>query len=356
MTREQYLNQRNQLMAQAKSFLDAGDIEKFNAKKAEVEALDNKYEAEAQAQANYVALQGGAVVPAGLQNLGAGAPAGQGNAVTDPYDTDEYKAAFMNFCARSQSIPAKFRNAAENTTSADVPAAIPTTWANEIIRNLRERGVIFQQLRHMNIAGGVEIPVLDLAPVATWVGDTASEDKKLTASTTVSFKYFGLECKISQSLLVGAVTIDAFQQLFVELATEAVFTAVEKGVFNGKGTGQMLGICKDTRITNAVEMTADEFGKWDAWKKKVFAKIPKRYQNGKFFMAQGSFEGYIDGMVDQFGQPVGRVNYGISSAPEYRFGGKKVDTVEEDIISSFEAASAGEVVAFSGIADINIIE
>jgi HK97 family phage major capsid protein len=72
---------------------------------------------------------------------------------------------------------------------------------------------------------------------------------------------------------VGAVTIDAFQQLFVELATEAVFTAVEKGVFNGTGTGQMLGICKDTRITNAVEMTADEFGKWDAWKKKVFAKI-----------------------------------------------------------------------------------
>lgn len=345
MTREQYLNQRNQLMAQAKSFLDAGDIEKFNAKKAEVEALDNKYEAEAQAQANYAALQGGAVVPSGLQNLGAGVPAVQGNAVTDPYDTDEYKTAFMNFCARSQSIPAKFRNAAENTTSADVPAAIPTTWANEIIRNLRERGVIFQQLRQLNIQGGVEIPIVDLTPVATWVGDDASEDQKLSSDEAVSFKYYGLECKIAQSLLVSVTTIDAFQKLFVELATEAIFAAIEKGVFSGTGTKQMLGVCKDPRVTKVVEMTAEEFAKWAEWKKKVFSLIPKKYQRGKFFMAQGTWDGHIDGMVDQFGQPVGRVNYGIADAPVQRFGGKAVETVEDDVIVPYDSASAGDVVA-----------
>ena len=41
MTREQYLNQRNQLMNEAKAFLDAGDMEQFNAAKAKVEALDS---------------------------------------------------------------------------------------------------------------------------------------------------------------------------------------------------------------------------------------------------------------------------------------------------------------------------
>ena len=345
MTKEQYLSQRHQLMAQAKSFLDAGDIEKFNAKKEEVEALDAKYEAEAAAQANFAALQSVSVVPASLQNLGAGAPASQGNAVTDPYDTDEYKQAFMNFCARNQSIPAKFRNAAESTTSADVPAVIPTTWANEIIRNLKERGVIFQQLRHLNIQGGVEIPIVDLTPVATWVGDEASEDQKLASDEAVSFKYYGLECKIAQSLLVSVTTIDAFQKLFVELATEAIFAAIEKGVFSGTGTKQMLGVCNDPRVKKVVEMTAEEFAKWAEWKKKVFSLIPKKYQRGKFFMAQGTWDGHIDGMVDQFGQPVGRVNYGIADAPIQRFGGKTVETVEDDVIVPYDSAVAGDVVA-----------
>ena len=51
MTKEQYQNKRKQLLNEAKGFLDAGDLENFNAKKAEVEALDSKYEAEATAQA-----------------------------------------------------------------------------------------------------------------------------------------------------------------------------------------------------------------------------------------------------------------------------------------------------------------
>jgi len=251
----------------------------------------------------------------------------------------------MNFACRREPIPEKFRNEASVTMTTDVGAVIPTTWGKEIIRNLKERGVIFKQLRHMNIKGGVEIPILDLMPVATWVGEGASEDQKLAATKTISFKYYGLECKIAQSILVSVVTLDAFQALFVELATEAVMAAVEKGVFQGTGEGQMLGVCNDPRVTNVVEMTVDDVAKWAQWKKKFFAKIPKRYQTGKLHMAQGTFEGYIDGMVDQNGQPVARVNYGIAGSPTYRFGGKDVETVEEDVLPSFETAASGDVFA-----------
>jgi len=349
MTREQYLNQRNQLMNETKAFLDAGDMEQFNAAKAKVEALDSKYQEEATAQANFAALQGAAVVPAAMQNLGA---AGTGTvnpvanaAPSDPYDTPEYNNAFMNFACRGVAIPERFRNEAATTGAADAAAVIPTTMVKEIVRNLKERGIIFQQMRHMNIQGGVEIPILDLMPIATWVGEGASEDQKLSAKEKISFSYHGLECKIAQSILVSVVTIDEFQNLFVELATEAVIEAVEKGVFKGTGEGQMLGVCNDKRVTKVVELTAEEFGKFDVWKKKVFAAIPKKYQNGRFYMSLGTFEGYIDGMVDQNGQPVGRTNYGITEGSKYRFGGKDVEPTEDDVLPNFDAAAAGDVVA-----------
>ena len=346
MTKEQYLNQRKQLLNEAKALLDAGDIEKFNAKKKEVEDLDAKFEQAATAQANLAALENSAVVPPVMQNLGAaGQPAAAAATVDDRFDSVEYQTAFMNHVCRREPIPEKFRNEAAVTTSSDAGAVIPTTWSKEIIRNLKERGVIFQQMRHLNIQGGVEIPIVDLMPVATWVGEGASEDQKLESKNTVSFKYHGLECKIAQSILVSVVTLDEFQALFVELATEAVIAAIEKGCFQGTGEGQMLGVCKDPRVTNVVELSADDMGKFGQWKKKFFAKIPKRYQNGNIYMSQGTFEGYIDGMVDQNGQPVGRTNYGISGAPTYRFGGKDVETVEPDVLPDYDAAGVGDVFA-----------
>lgn len=347
MTREQYLNQRNQLMTEAKGFLDAGNIEQFNATKAKVEALDQQYQNEAEAQANYAALQGSAVVPAQIQNLGGQMPSTTPAAAEaeDLYDSAEYRVAFMNFSCRGSAIPERFRNEAATTTAANSPAVIPTTYVREIVRGLKERGVIFQQMRHMNIQGGVEIPIADMTPVAHWVGEGASEDQSIEAKNTISFKYFGLECKLAQTILASVVTLEEFQSLFVDLAIEAILAAVELGAFKGSGEGQMLGVCNDPRVTNVVEMTADEFASWSSWKKKVFARIPKKYQNGSFYTAQGTFEGYMDGMVDLNGQPVGRTNYGIAGAPQYSFGGKKVETTEDDILTPYETAAEGEVVA-----------
>lgn len=343
MTREQYLSKRNQLMSDAKGFLDAGDLVQFNAKKNLVEELDAQYEDEATAQANYAALQGAAVVPGALQNLGGNSGSG---AAEDPYSSNEYMEAFMNFACRGTPIPARFLNAAATTTSESAGAAIPKVLLKEIIRTLRESGVIFQQLRHLNIQGGVDIPVADLMPAAHWVGESAaSDDQEVKSSSSVSFRYYGLECKIAQSILVSVVAIEEFQELFVELSCEAIMVALEKGVFKGTGEGQMLGVCNDKRVTNVVSLTAAEFSSYSAWKKKVFSKIKKRYQRGRFYMAQGTFEGQIDGMVDEGGQPVARINYGIADDPQYRFGGKTVETVEDDVLTPYESAEAGEVVA-----------
>lgn len=346
MTKEQYFNNRNGLMTTAKAHIAAGDIEAANKVMEEVKALDAKYEQEATAMANMAALEGSPAVPQTLQNLSSGPIGNEPPAPADRFDSAEYKAAFMNYVCRGERLPEQYRkNQAQTTGTSDTGAVIPTTTLREIIRNLRERGVIFNSIRHMNIQGGVEIPILDLMPTATWVGEGASDEQKLEANTTVSFKYYGLECKIAQSILVSVTTFEEFQGLFVELATEAVITAIEKGIFQGTGVGQMLGVCKDPRVTNVVELTAAEFASFAAWKKKVFAKIPMKYQTGKFYMSLGTYEGHIDGMVDANGQPIARANYGLENGPRYRFGGKDVQPVESDVLPDFDIAGAGDVVA-----------
>ena len=347
MTREQYESRRNQLMADARAAIESNNIDQFNTIRTQVEALDTQYEAEATAQANYAAMAGGAVVPPALQNLGGGLPqvTGMENVVADPFATAEYAEAFMNFACRHTPMPERFLNAAASTSAGDAGAVIPTTMLKEIVRELKERGVIFQQLRHMNIKGGVTIPVVDLNPVATWVGEGASEDQKLSAKDGIQFSYHGLECKISQSILASIVTIDEFQELFVELAVEAIMAAVEKGVFTGTGNNQMLGVCKDPRVKNVVTMSPADMGSYKAWKTKVCAKVKKRYQRGKFYAAQGTFEGYMDGMTDEIGQPVGRTNYGIDGEAKYRFCGKDVETTEDDVITPYDDAAEGDVIA-----------
>ncbi len=365
MNKKEYENKRAALMNAAKECLDKGDIEGFNAKKAEIETLDSDFETQAQAQADYMALAGGRPAALGAilenaENLGkgtviamqdlSGGPVG----ATDPLDSNEYKNAFMNYVCRGTPIPAELRNCntlrltnvAETTTTGDVPVMIPTTTSRKIIQELTSHGGVYNSVRKINVQGGVEFPILDLMPEAHWIDEaTPSEDQKMTADQKVSFSYHGLECKISQSLLVRAVTFEEFQALFVPLATKAIIRKIEAGIFNADGSGKMLGVTKDPRVTNIITLKAADMSKWDGWKKNVFAKIKISYGAGRFYMAKGTWDSYIDGMVDNVGQPMGRVNYGISDAGTMRFGGKAVELVEDDVIKPYDSAAAGDVIA-----------
>lgn len=268
----------------------------------------------------------------------------------DPYDTEEYRTAFMNFVCRGVPIPAEVRGDAITKTT-DASAVIPTTTLKEIISELKSYGNIYAQVRKLNVQGGVEIPILSLKPTATWItadtGTSESEKKKIQANTSISFSYYGLECKISQTLLVNVVTLEMFQQLFVPLASEAIVHALEIAIFNGSGSGQPTGILTDSRVpaANKITLSSTDIASWSEWKKQVFAKMKKSYRRGKFIMAQATFDGYIDGMVDANDQPIGRVNYGIDGAETYRFGGKEVETVENDIIEAYDDADTGDVIA-----------
>lgn len=280
---------------------------------------------------------------------------------SDPYDTEEYRTAFMNFVCRGTKIPDKLiekRDSDAWTTTSDASAVIPTTILNEMVKELKTYGNLYSRVRKLNVKGGVNIPILSLKPVATWItadtGTSESNKQKIQANTSISFNYFGLECKVAQTLLTSVTTLDMFQNEFATLAVEAIVYALDDAIINGTGSddNQPLGIVNDERVPedHIVTLSETDVLDWSEWKKQVFAKIPAAYRNGSFIMAQGTFDGYIDGMVDGNGQPIGRVNYGIDGGETYRFGGKEVLIVEPEIILDWDSADGdaegdGDVVA-----------
>lgn len=265
----------------------------------------------------------------------------------DPYGTLEYRNAFMHFAKTGEQKPEMRSN--EMTTTTDVSAVIPTTILNEVISKMTVHGQIFSRVRKLNIKGGVSIPILSLKPVATWITQAApSEKKKVTANTSVTFSYYGLECKVSISLLADTTTLAGFETIITDLIVEAMVKAVELAIFNGVGATQPLGLTVDPRVPagQIVTMTEEEIASWDGWATKVFAIMPLAYKAGaNFFMASGTFEGYINGMVDANGQPIGRVNYSITDSLQERFGGKGVILVEDEVIPSFTTAEDDDVIA-----------
>jgi HK97 family phage major capsid protein len=348
MTKEQYLEKRAGLMTEAQGLIDEGKMDEYSAKEKEIKDLDAKFDEIAKAQANMAALKnvepkGGIKVVDRLETLKADVVEPE-----DKFNTIEYRKAFMNYC-KTGVVTKELQNSDAYTSTTEAAAVIPTTILDEIIKTMTSYGQLFSRVRKINIKGGVNVPILSLKPSASWITQAAvSARQKVTASTSVSFSYFGLECRVAVSLLADITTLNSFETTIVQLITEAIVKALDIGIIKGAGTTEMTGITVDSRIpsANVITLSSANFSTWDGWKKNVFAKIPLAYRaGGSFIMAAGTFEGYIDGMVDANGQPVGRVNMGITNGPQERFSGREVILVEDDVITPYDSASTGDVVA-----------
>lgn len=271
----------------------------------------------------------------------------------DKFASMEYRQAFMDYIKTGKrSSILEFQSADQSTTTSDAAAIVPSTILQEVIKKVESYGQIYARVRKLAVRGGVKVPILSVKPVATWIGENTTSDKqKVDLSASVTFNYYGLECKIATSIVTDAVTIEQFESILIDLIGEAMTKALDIAIISGAGTASPLGITKDTRIPAAhiVTMAPADFTSWSAWKKKVFAKLSAGYKGGAvFLMASGTFEGYVDGMVDNNNQPIGRVNYGITDGPQESFGGHAVVEVEDDVIANYDDAAAGDVVAIYG--------
>lgn len=269
----------------------------------------------------------------------------QHQAPEDPHGTMEYRQAFMKFMQTGAMDP--ILRTDQVTTTTDVTTAIPTTILNEVIRKMGAFGQLYSRVRKTSIAGGVQVPVVSLKPTATWITEATKSDRQKITTPSVVFNYYGLECKVAQSVIAAIATVDAFEAAVVDMIYEAMIAKLEAGIISGTGTGEMLGVTVDTNVAvgQKVTIAAANIGKWSEWKK-AFAKLPPYYKAGACLITNyATWEGYLDGMTDTAGQPIARVNYGISEGVQDRFAGKEVIQVEDSVLPSYTDASTGDTIA-----------
>ena len=278
----------------------------------------------------------------------------------DPYATMEYRMAFKNYVQQGTPIPENLlaKRAGGDTgmtVTTDIGQIIPTTVMNEFIRKVSKiYGQLYTKVRKLNIPGGVEFPIADLKANFKWVAEeTVSDAQKAgNINTNVKFSYNIGEVRVAQSLLSQIVSLESFESEIVNIITEAYVEAMDKGIVNGTGSGQMLGILEDTRVTSQrghiIEFTDAEFADWTAWRKKLFAVIPlSKRKQGEFIFTAGTVESNLLTMKDSNNRPVFREAADlqmIEGASDGRFYGRDVTMVEPDIVSDFDTAENGTVV------------
>ena len=287
----------------------------------------------------------------------------------NPYGTEEYRRAFMNYVQRGEAIPQNLivqineyraqlpvdMRAAVPITTADTGAAVPITVVREIINTVRKRyGNLYSKIRKMSIPGGVEFPVGALQASFKWISEsTVSPRQNIGTLGKISFGYHTAEIRIAQSFLSQILTIEAFEAEITKVIAIAYLKEWDYVIINGTGDGQPLGILNDPRVaatSNVVTMSAADMSNWSAWRKKFFAKLPLGYREGEFIFPLSTVETYLETMADANNNPVFRqatglvVNDGDAVNPNGSFFGRDISLVEPDILADFDTASSNDVV------------
>jgi HK97 family phage major capsid protein len=353
MNREEYLAKRQGLINETQGLINEGKIEESNAKMEEVKKLDNQWEEFTKAQANLNALNTDPK-PVNIIDLGNNAVDGtvvdtlEKNAIsteTDIYNSLEYRRAFMNNVLKGTPIPDKFTNADANTKTSDVGSVIPTTILEKIIEKMDSTGMILPLVTKTAYQGGLSIPTSTVKPVATWTPEGSGSDKQKKATGSIVFAYHKLRCAVSVSFEVSVVTLGVFETTIINNIAEAMTKALEQAIISGTGVGQPKGVLAETVVTGQnVDIAAADEPDYDTLIN-AEAALPLAYENGAVWcMTKKTFMKFV-GMVDQQGQPIARVNYGIAGRPERSLLGRTV--VLNDYMASLGATITEDtVVAF----------
>ena len=264
----------------------------------------------------------------------------------------EYRSAFMQYVQKGTPI---VRNG-EAISTTDTGAAIPLTIMRDVINTVRVRyGNLYAKVRKTAIKGGVDYPVGALKAKFKWITEeTVSPRQKTDKLGKVSFKYNEAEIRVAQTFLSNLLTLERFEAEITKAIAIAYLEAMDDGIVNGTGNGQMLGILNDERVTtlagHTIQMSANDINDWKAWRKNFFAKIPLGYRSGEFIFSTSTVDAYLETMSDANGNPIFRqatgleVNDGDAVDPNGRFFGRRISLVEPDILPDFDTAEAGDVV------------
>ena len=346
-------NKMNDLATRALASNDAAEVREINEKMEDLRDDMDEVKEELDALA-----ESGEPAPANVQTRG-GNPLAAFNVKSEtrkdeiPFSGMEYRMAFKDLIQRGTPIPADviIRAGGDKgmTTTADIGAIIPVTIMNEFIQQVTKvYGNIYAKVRKLNVQGGVKFPISKLNASFKWITETTVSDKQKAGDVKdfVTFNYNVGEIRVAQSLLSQVVSLPLFESEIVKIMVAAYVEAMDKGIISGTGSGQLLGITADPRVTNSVTFTAVEFADWAAWRKKLFAVVPlSKRGRGEFLFPASTVESYLLTMKDANDRPIFKEATDLTMGNTAgSFFGRTCDLVEPDVIKDFDTAATGDVV------------
>mgnify|MGYP000846598771 CR=1 FL=1 len=235
----------------------------------------------------------------------------------NPYESDEYRSAFMEYVTKGTPIPAEFRDAA---TTTDASALIPPTTLNRVIEKVRTYGNILPLVTRTAYKTGLAIPTSNVKPVAKWVAEGATSEKQKKVLGSITFSHFKLRCAVAVTLETENMTLSAFEDIIVNNVAEAMAVALETAIISGTGSGQPTGILNDLSKGTTINVSKLDYKTLiDAE-----AAIPQAYEAGSVWvMNKPTFMQFL-GMTDSNSQPIARVNAGVNGVPSRVLLGRNV--------------------------------
>lgn len=255
MTKQEYQEQRNQLMSDAEALMAESKIEEANEVIAKVESIDNEWESISKANANLEALKDNQEIVI-LENKsvelkGDEKKVENTNILINPADvvsTPEYRNAWL------KKLQGKDLTQQENAV-VTASGAIPTDTLNKVVSLMEYIAPILSKIDLSFIPASLSIPVEQTLNDASWVAmGTASTDSS-DAITTVSLSAYKLIKTVEIGADTAVMAIDAFEAYLVNKLASKMAKALENAVINGTGSSQPTGLLKSGEITNTGTFT-----------------------------------------------------------------------------------------------------
>ena len=270
----------------------------------------------------------------------------------DMYATLEYRNAFKDYVVSGTPIPEKFaqeKRSAEMTVVGDVAAVIPTTISNKVIEDLTSAGKIVSMVTQTSYQGGIQIPIAEINPTATWLEseETVSDEQKAKMEAKITFSYHMLEARIAIGLLSATVSLPVFEATVVSNLKRAMLKALDKAIISGTGSGQPLGVTKyELPTSQKIAFTANQVDSVKGWAR-AEAALPEEYEQGVvYLMSKPTWEMHLNSMTDTTGQKIGLGK--INESGQKILNGRPVVITDE--LPSYDTATDGEI--FSILANL----
>ena len=321
MTREQYLEKRNELINAAQGFIDTGDEEEANARIKEVEALDANYEKIAKAAANVAALAD----KASVMDITRVSVSDEGMAKAAELDSKKatYETAFAKYMlgselnAAEQTVFDKINVVNATQTAATHEVVIPETTKKEIFKIMGDMHPILSDVKMTFVQGDLTIiKDTNTDADAEWYDESTSVSDGALGFGTLALTGCELAKSVTVSWKLKKMAVDSFIAYISEHLAEKLGNALALSITEGKGKPGGDNLFKAQPKGIAVELEGEAstpqivtYSSSDALDydkiAEAFGKIKSGYLSGACVYAKNStIWNTIATIKDQDGRPI----------------------------------------------------